>query len=116
MLRRVELICGLLAGALGPVVVIGFALAIGRSRYEDISILFFAMMILSAVGAAAGAYHHSHWGGRGWLILLWACAVVLLVWTVLGVFSIGPILFPAALLALVAAVAGSAARRRQTSA
>ena len=59
------------------------------------------------IGLCLGAYLHAARGGAFGLGLLWACALSVLAVAVLGVFSIGASLLPAALVALSAATAGT---------
>jgi hypothetical protein len=62
---------------------------------------------LYLVGLCLGAYLHAARGGAFGLGLLWACALSVLAVALLGVFSIGTSLLPAALVAISAAAAGT---------
>jgi hypothetical protein len=121
MTRQVELLCGLAAGVVG---VVGWAYALfGPTYTNDVgghasvaqislnptSITFFVVMLLCIAGVTAGAYLHWRTGSPGGLALLWTAAVLLTVGTALGAASVGVFLLPAALLALIASIAGSIA-------
>ncbi|MCL4535284.1 MAG: hypothetical protein M1401_13615 [Chloroflexi bacterium] len=100
MARRVELAGGGLAAVIGLAVGI-LILALGGAGWA------FALAALSGLGAGVGAYRHASGGGANWLALLWASAAGLTVLTILAIFSVGILLVPGAVAALVAAVVGS---------
>ncbi len=134
MLRRIELVSGLAASVFG---VLGWGCAIFGPAYhytgmavssdgktnsvsgatslvqkglKPIGMVFFVVVLLIVVSFAAGAYWHSQQGARAALMLLWALTALLWIAVVLGAASIGVLLLPAALLALVTVVAGSLAQ------
>ncbi len=76
---------------------------------EPIGIGFFIITLLIVVSFAAGAYWHSQRGVKAALMLLWTLTALLWITVVLGAASIGVLLLPAALLAVVTVVAGSLA-------
>jgi hypothetical protein len=62
---------------------------------------------LGGLGTGAAAYQHARDREGPWLALLWAAALLLVVMTVLGIFSIGIFLLPGTLAALLAAGVGT---------
>jgi hypothetical protein len=112
---QVESVLGFLAGVIGVVAPVWFLLAIGWEHYENITLLYAALVIVSAVGVAAGAWEHSRTGLSGWLVVLWISTVALLAFNVLGLASVGIFLLPATLLALIACLVATLSRRRSVS-
>jgi hypothetical protein len=131
MLRRIEFMSGLATSVFG---LLGWAYAaLGpTSRYvgsaissngrtttvsgsssvvqrglEPRGVVFFAIVLLVVVSFAAVAYWHSQRRGKAALMILWAITSLLWISVVLGAASIGVLLFPAALLAMITAVTGS---------
>jgi hypothetical protein len=82
------------ASELGPAVVALYLIGIG-------------LVALYLIGIGLGAYLHAARGDTFGLGLLWACALGVLGIAVLGAFSIGASLIPAALVAVLAATAGT---------
>ncbi|GEM_PF-2579519 len=115
MSSLVERALGFLAGVIGVVAPVWFLLAIGREHYEDITLLYVALVMASAVGVAASAWKHSRTGLSGWLVALWISTIVLLAFNVLGLASVGIFLLPATLLALISCLVGTLSRRRSVS-
>ncbi len=134
MVRRIELVSGFAASVFG---ILGWAYAVfgpthhymgsaissggstntatgatslAQNGLEPIGIVFFAFMALVAVSIAPGAYLHSRRGIKAGLMLLWTLTLLLWVSVILGAASIGVLLLPAALLAVVTVVAGSLAQ------
>ena len=137
ILRRIELVSGLATSGFG---FLGWAYAafvptyryIGRAvsgggRAATVSgsisaaqkgpgpngTIFFVVMLLIVVSFAAIAYLHSQRGVSGALTLLWTFTSLLWILAVLGAASVGVLLLPAALLAIVTSVTGSLARIRE---
>lgn len=127
MLRRVELVTGLVAGAMTGVAVLASALAIQAINIGSGSsppgggssprtLVFLGLIGLGGLSAALGGYLHAARTIDVALGLVWLAAGLLLLFAVAGLSSIGAFNLPGALLALVAAVAGSQthlARREQ---
>lgn len=104
--QRVELYCGVLGGVLALA-----ALAFGMSialQLQPLDTLWFAMTVFGvpSLGILLFSVWHSRSRSVAALILLIASTLALMVWTVLGGFSIGLFFIPADLLALAAIVAG----------
>ncbi len=104
--RWIELYCGVLGGVLGLA-----ALALGISmalQVQPLGTLWFAIMVFGgpSLGIILFSVWHSQTRNAVAFILLIASTVALMVWTVLGGFSIGLLFIPADLLALAAIVAG----------
>ncbi len=135
MLRRIEFVSGLATSVAG---LLGWAYAVfgptyrymgsavssgGRTSIVSGSIsvaqkglgpngtIFFVAMLLIVASFAAIAYLHSQRGVGGALTLLWTLTSLLCILAVLGAASVGVLLLPAALLAIVTSVTGSLARR-----
>ncbi len=100
MARWVELVSGVLA-ALVAVTVAAAMVALGAYAWAVV------LVGLGGLGAGIGAYQHSLGREGPWLVLLWVSALVLVVMTVLAVFSVGIFLLPGTLAALVAAGVGT---------
>jgi hypothetical protein len=138
--RRLEVICGLAAGALG-LLALGVALFaplgtmsgcttslapdgvtrtdcstthMGIAQIQGLVSLLPAIILIAAplIGIAVFAVRHSV--GRGSLVPLWISVAVLYVAMVLAILSIGIFFAPSALLALLAAITGSLPDRRGT--
>lgn len=129
MLRRIELVAGVGAGIIGLAGLLMFALATGTEESMDVSssggttiiatretpplieeqtgpvlrILVIGIPLLAAV--AIGAWLDARNGSTGGGILLIVGTILLFAGTILGAFSVGPYVFPAALLALVSLLA-----------
>jgi hypothetical protein len=104
--RRIELYCGVLGGVLGLA-----ALALGISfalQVQPLDTLWFAITVFGgpSLGILLFSIWHSQSRNVAAFILLIASTLALMVWTVLGGFSIGLLFIPADLLALAAIVAG----------
>lgn len=70
-------------------------------------VVFFSVMLLVVVSFAVVAYWHSQRRGKAALMILWACTSLLWISVGLGAASIGVLLLPAALLAMITSVTGS---------
>ena len=107
MHRPVELVSGLAAGVFG-LLALGYNflfLFSSEEEYDRTLVTFLAMVVLSIVGIPAGAYLHG-WRDldAGWKTL-WLSTALLMLCILVGFFSVGLLLSPAAFLALVASVA-----------
>ncbi len=119
MSRHVELISGLIAGGMAGVAVAIAAIAIAAINASGSSppgaglsprtLLFLGLIGLGGPSAALGAYLHAARAIGAALGLLWLAAGLLLL-AIVGLFSIGIFILPGALLAVVAAVAGTHAQ------
>jgi hypothetical protein len=123
--RRIELVCGLLAGVLGPLT-LGLALFLpsgvtSTGMHESLveveglanlsgAILLFGTLLL---GIAVFAALHSLTGVSRWLTLLWVWVVLLDGAMFLAFLTIGLYFVPTLALALAAAIAGSACTRER---
>jgi hypothetical protein len=74
-----------------------------------------ALVVILVVGVGISAVWHARTGRPAARGVLWGCAVVLLVFSILSGFSIGLFLLPSAALALVAALASLGNRRAATA-
>ena len=135
-LRRLELLAGVLAGALG-LAALGFALfaplseeCVGSStpdgqtistcssislvQAQGLASLSFAIALFGglSLGVAVFAICHSLLQRPRLLVLLWVCAVLLCFATLLAVLTIGVFFVPADALALLASIAGTMASRQ----
>ncbi len=135
MQRRSELWSGLLATVLG-IVGLAYAVLGGTGSFQSdtsqvstdgtvtrttiagttslaehgvspVTVLFVGIVLFCLAGTATGAYLHSRWEDRVGFVVLWICAALLVVGSLLSGFSIGLFLLPSALLALFAAMVGS---------
>jgi len=70
-------------------------------------VVFFVAIVLVVVSFAAVAYWHSRRRAKAALLTLWALTSLLWISVVLGAASIGVLLLPAALLAMITSVTGS---------
>jgi len=136
IVRRIELVCGVLAGIAGLAGVwVFFYLPIGTecTSSSSGSNVCAPISYVAANGAGSaipywlvfgafclivilGAVFHSLSGRGAWNGVLWTGAVLLLASSILGGFSIGFFLLPGALLALVAAILSSVAGHRHANA
>ncbi len=132
-LRRLELLAGLLSGALG-LAALGYALfaplseeCIGSStsdgqtistcspvslvQAQGLASLSFAITLFGSLslGVAVFAICHSLLQRPELLVLLWICTILLCFATLLAILSIGVFFVPAAALALVACITGTVA-------
>jgi hypothetical protein len=133
--RRVELIAGVLGGALG-LLALGTALfaplgmqcvdsttpggesgcfPVSLVQVEGLADLSFAITLfgLLSVGIALFTLWHVLTHSVAALVLLWVCTVLLYFATLLGALSIGLFFLPADVLALIASIAGTVAPRRR---
>ena len=120
--KRIELIAGLVTGAVTGVAVLVAAAALlvinsasgayppGGSVSSARTLLFLGLIGLGGLGTALGAYLHAARALGAALGLLWLAAGLLLLLAIAGLFSIGIVILPGALLAVIAAVAGSRAQ------
>ena len=138
--RRIELISGFGAGAVGLLGLIyalfgptyrylsvttksdgttsvtsGTASLVERQPLEPVTIVVLAALALLVVGVAVGAYLHSQRGLKSGRALLGLSTALLAFGTVLSCFSIGLFLVPGLLLALIAAAMADRRRRNSTS-
>lgn len=112
MARRIELVSGLAAGGLGVLLALVAALAAETmpGGLASRTVVFLGLFALWASGVAAGAIWHVRSGARSGLALLWVGAALMLLFTIAAAFSIGGLLAPATLLAVVATVAGASSQ------
>ena len=117
-LQRLEAACGLLAalvGLLGLVYALfgptySFANSFGQSGtanlvqvgIQPITLIILGILVLGLIGVAAGAVVHSRTGGSGWRVVLWVSTIVLVILTFLSLLSIGVLLLPGTVFALLA--------------
>lgn len=115
LLRTIELLSGLGAGLLG-LVIPGYALLVGVYPYVSESgdpsalLVHFAAVLLVAGAAYLDSRVHLGTGIGLSLTLLWVGAATLWVFVLLPGLSVNVQILPAAVLALVASLAGSWAR------
>lgn len=111
MSGRVEWIVGLVAGVAGVVGwILALLVALSINTPEGLgprTIAFFVVMLGCIGGVTTGAYLHGRRGALGGLALLWVCTILVIVGTIISGFTVGIFFLPAAILALVASVAGS---------
>lgn len=86
--------------------------SIAEVSLNPVSVTFLLLMLLAMVAVAVGATRHSR-GGRPWFFLIVAGTLALLLGTLLSLLSIGLLLTPALVLALVTLVSGLARTTRQ---
>ena len=126
-LQRLEAACGLLAalvGLLGLVYALfgptySFANSSGQSGtanlvqvgIQPVTLIILGILVLGFIGVVAGAVVHSRTGGGGWRAVLWVSTAVLAVLTFLSLLSIGVLLLPGTLFALLASALSFGARR-----
>lgn len=72
--------------------------------FHVVTVLFLLVMLVSVIGVFAGTVLHGRLGASTGRVVLWVSAIVLLLGSMLSLFSVGLFLFPGALLAVVAAV------------
>jgi hypothetical protein len=139
--RRYELISGLGAGIIG-ILALAYALFGPSYSFERIelradgttsttsgraslletqslqpaTVIVFVVLALLIVGVAAGAYLHARQGFNGGRWLLGISTAILGLGMIITGFSIGPLLFPSFLLALIATALADRAWRRERSA
>jgi hypothetical protein len=137
MLRRIEFMSGLATSvfgllgwayaAFGPTTrYVGSAISsdgrtTGVSGYTSVvqkgleppGVVFFVGVLLVVLSFAAVAYWHSQRRGKAALMILWVLTSLLWISVVLGAASIGVLLLPAALLAMIASMTGSLARTQE---
>jgi hypothetical protein len=136
--RRVELVCGVLAGVLGlSALGIGLFAPLGTEcvdttapgsqsscfhasqvQMQGLLSLSFAITLFGglALGIALFAAWHSLTRSLPALIVLWGCTVLLYFATLLALLSIGVLLVPADVFALAASIAGTVAARQPSPA
>ena len=117
-LQRLEAACGLVAALLG-FLGLAFALFGPVYRFESSSgqsgtanllqvgippsaLIALCILSLGLIGVAISAVVHSRTGGRGWRIMLWIATAVIVIVTLLSLPSIGVLLLPSTLFALLA--------------
>ena len=133
-LRRLELLAGVLGGALG-LAALGYALfaplgeqcsgssnlgeettctSISLVQAQGLASLSFAIMLFGglSLGVAVFAVCHSLLQRPTLLILLWVCTALLCFATLLGFLTVGVFFVPADALALLASIAGTMASRQ----
>ncbi len=69
------------------------------------------ILLLGPIVVAVSAVVHSRTGGSGWRLVLWVATLALVILTFLTGFSIGLLLFPSTLLALLASAFSLGTRR-----
>lgn len=109
MLRRIELVSGLLVGVAGIILPWAVFLSGLEQRLDLHTLGPLVALSLPMLSAAGAAYLHSQHGSRAALALLWVSVVLQLGSVVLAILSIGVFLLPVALLSVIAATAGSVA-------
>jgi hypothetical protein len=135
--QRVELVCGVLGGALGLAAlgvglfaplslrcyaaqppIPGGCFRVSQVEVQGLASLTFAIALFGglSLGIAVFAAWHSLARQLPALILLWVCTALLWGATALALLSIGVLFVPADLLALVASVMGTVAARRRVPA
>ena len=126
-LRRFEAACGLAAALFG---FLGIAYALFGPTYSFQSssgqtgtasmlqlglppgvLLTVGILVLVPIGVAVSAVVHSRTGGRGWRIVLWVATTLIVIITFLTGFSIGLLLLPSTLFAVVASALSLDGRR-----
>lgn len=108
-LREIELWCGLAAAVLGiliPLYGVIFVTA-PQSEIGSIVLVILSLDLAVAVGAMIDSQARSVRAASGGLALLWAATVPLIGMTFLPFGNLGLYILPAAILALVSALAGS---------
>ncbi len=80
--------------------------------FEAVTIMFLLWMLVSVIGVLAGTILHGRYRLKAGRIILWASAIVLLLGTILSMFSIGLFLLPGSLLAMIAAILTSSGSER----
>ncbi len=126
-LQRLEAVCGLLAalfGLLGLTYALfgptySFANSSGQSGTANLvqvgiqpfTLVILGILVLGLIGVAASAVVHSRTGGNGWRVVLWVSTTVLVILTFLSLLSIGVLLLPGTLFALLASALSLGARR-----
>lgn len=138
LLRRVEVVSGMLAGLLGlaglafatfgptyQLVTVAVssngvprtasqmerAASLAQQGLEAVTIIFLLLMLVAVLGVAAGAYLHARRGAGTGMLVLAVSTVLLGVGVLVSGFSIGVFLLPAAALGIAALLAGSLAPR-----
>ncbi len=126
-LQRFEAACGLLAALFG---LSGLAYALFGPTYsfanssgqsgtaslvqvgiQPVTLIILGILVLGFIGVAAGAVVHSRTGGSGWRVVLWVSTAFLVILTFLSLLSIGVLLLPGTLFALLASALSFGARR-----
>jgi hypothetical protein len=82
----------------------------GRVEFRPVFVINLSIVALVLLGIGIGAILHSRTGSTVWRVLLMIATAYLLVFTVLGMFSIGTYLLPSVVLALVTVVLSFTAR------
>ena len=134
--RRIELICGVLAGALG-IVALGIGLfaplavqcttttssqssctMVSLAQAQGLATLLLPIELFGSLslGIALFAAWHSATRNVLALVLLWVCTVLLSLNTLLAILSIGSLFIPADLIAFVAGVVGLVAATERPAA
>ena len=75
------------------------------------AIVALCILLLGLIGIAVSAVEHSRSGGSGWRIALWVSTTFIVILTILTGFSIGLLLLPSTLFALLASALSLGARR-----
>jgi hypothetical protein len=132
--RRLELLAGVLAGALG-LAALGYALfaplgeqctnsstqdnqsicsPVSLVQAQGLASLSFAITLFGglSLGIAIFAICHSLFQRSALLVFLWICAILLCIATLLAILSIGIYFVPADALALLACITGTIASRQ----
>jgi hypothetical protein len=78
---------------------------------QPITIVALCILLLGLIGVAVSAVVHSRTGTGGWRIVLWASTAVIVMLTLLTVWSIGLFLLPSTLFALLASALSIGVRR-----
>ena len=104
MSRQFEARCGSLSSLLTISAALAAAwLAATSAR----TLLYLGLVALAGLVTAAGANLHARHPGGATLALLWVGAMALVALTVAAMFSVGLLLLPGAVLAVIAAIVGA---------
>ena len=106
MRRRVELVSGVAAAAVGAAVLVAVVFWLG-SRPSAAADSFLLAILITLVAVGVGAYQHGRYGVSEGRWMLYAGTALLFVAVAIAVVSFGLLLVPAALLALIASVSAS---------
>jgi hypothetical protein len=78
------------------------ALQANAAHIQPIAIIAFSVLLLAIIGVGVGAFYHSHTHKKAWHNVLLFSAIIMVIFTLLALLSIGPLMAPATLCALVA--------------
>jgi hypothetical protein len=78
---------------------------------QPITLVALGILLLGLIGVGVSAVVHSRTGAGGWRIVLWASTAVIVMLTLLTVWSIGLFLLPSTLFAVLASALSLCVRR-----